>query len=483
MKNMTLANISKVCNGEYHGRDEDYGREVSGIALDSRKIEKNWLFVATRGERVDGHSYIPQTAEKGALCVISEYVLEKKEWWNDTNVNYILVKDSFQALKDMAEFYLQQLCVKVVGITGSVGKTSTKEMIAGVLSEKYNVLKTAGNFNNEIGLPLTIFRLRQEHEIAVLEMGISDFGEMKRLARIAKPDIAVITNIGQCHLENLGDRNGILRAKTEIFEEMNETGEVVLNGDDDKLTGIDVVHGKAPYFFQRVECEAWTAEEHAAAGAEHLVYADCIVSHGLRGTECKIHSGIGGARTGQLSAFGVWIKVPGSHQVNNALAATAVGMLMGLTPEQIRAGIEKVEPLSGRTNMIVTKNYTLVDDCYNANPVSMRAALDLLETADTRKAAVLGDMFELGRDSDCLHEQIGAYAAGLKIDVLCVIGKNGRHIYDGAVKAQNPLQKQYYFADKESFLLHKDEIFKKGDTILLKASHGMKFGELLEALD
>lgn len=478
MKNMTLANIAKACGGIYHGSDEDYTKVVEGVSLDSRQIEKNWLFVATKGERVDGHSFIPQVAEKGALCVISEKELTQIKECSDICVNYILVKDSFQALKDLAEFYLAQLQVKVVGITGSVGKTSTKEMIAGVLSEHYNVLKTAGNFNNEVGLPLTIFRLREEHEVAVLEMGISDFGEMHRLAKIAKPDIAVITNIGQCHLENLGDRNGILRAKTEIFDEMKAEGEVVLNGDDDKLSSIQSVHGKTPYFFQKVHCSDWTVQEQGAADSEHVIYADCIVNRGLKGTQCLIHV----QRDGQFVSFVADINVPGEHQVNNALAATSVGLLLGLSTDEIAAGIRKVVPISGRTNLIETENYTLVDDCYNANPVSMKAALDLLATANTRKVAVLGDMFELGTDSDRLHREVGSYGASLSIDVLCMIGENSRHMYEGAKEKAGSQKKLYYFTDKQQFLHNMGEVLTKGDTILLKASHGMEFGVLLEQL-
>lgn len=473
MKNMSLSNIAKVCHGTYHGDEALLVREVEGISIDSRQIEKDWLFVATKGEKVDGHSFIPQVAEKQALCVLSEKELEKEDWYQG-QIPYILVEDSFQAIKELAAFYLEQLSVKVVGITGSVGKTSTKEMVAGVLSEKYNVLKTAGNFNNEVGLPLTVFRLRDEHEIAVLEMGISDFGEMHRLSKIAKPDIAVITNIGQCHLENLGDRNGVLKAKTEVFDEMNPEGEVVLNGDDDKLATITEVHGKCPYFFHKVECDAWLPEEQGCQKPEYMIYADCIESLGLKGTKCRIHAGD--------DVFKAHIKVPGEHQVNNALAASAVGKLLGLTADEIGAGIEKVVPISGRTNIIETEQYVLVDDCYNANPMSMKAALELLETALTRKVAVLGDMFELGENSDSLHYSVGSFAGKKDVDVLCIIGENAKHIYDGAKAEGNPLQKIYHFDTKQAFLDDVQNILKKGDTVLLKASHGMGFAELVEKL-
>ena len=211
MKNLTLEHIADCCHGTYIGTGEQRGFEVTGVVIDSRKVEAGNLFVAIKGERVDGHTFIDAVYEQGAAAVVSEQRLENPKG------PYILVESTTQALKDIAAFYRDSLDIKVVGITGSVGKTSTKEMIASVLSEKYRVLKTAGNFNNEIGLPLTIFRLSEEDEVAVLEMGISDFNEMHRLGAIAKPDICVITNIGLCHLENLGSRDGILKAKTEIF--------------------------------------------------------------------------------------------------------------------------------------------------------------------------------------------------------------------------------------------------------------------------
>ena len=200
MKNMTLENIATACGGTYYGAETEKGKEIAGVVIDNRLIEKDYLFIAIKGARVDGHSFIPAAFEAGALAVLSEHELENPAG------PYILVDSCETAMKKLAKFYRQSLDIKVVGITGSVGKTSTKEMIASVLSQKYNVHKTEGNFNNEIGLPLTIFKIRDEHEVAVLEMGISDFGEMHRLAEMANPDVCVITNIGLCHLENLIDR-------------------------------------------------------------------------------------------------------------------------------------------------------------------------------------------------------------------------------------------------------------------------------------
>ena len=222
-----MENIAKACEGTYVGDEELLSSVITGAVKDSRKVEPGYLFIPIRGERVDGHSFIPDVFEKGALIVLSEQELDAPSG------PYIRVESTTEAMQKLAAFYREALDIKVVGITGSVGKTSTKEMIASVLSRKYQVLKTAGNYNNEIGLPLTIFQIRREHQVAVLEMGISDFGEMHRLAVMSQPDICVITNIGLCHLENLGTRDGILKAKTEVFAHMQPDGTVILNGDDD----------------------------------------------------------------------------------------------------------------------------------------------------------------------------------------------------------------------------------------------------------
>ena len=353
---------------------------------------------------------------------------------------------------------MEQLSIPVVGITGSVGKTSTKEVIASVLKEKYRTLKTQGNFNNELGLPLTVFRLRDEDEIAVLEMGISDFGEMTRLAKIAKPDTCVITNIGTCHLENLGDRDGVLKAKTEIFGFLKENGHIILNGDDDKLSTIKEYRGIKPVFFGMSDsCE---------------VYADEIWSRGLKGMSCRIH--VGG------DAFQADIPMPGRHMVYNALAATAVGRIYGLTLEQIRHGIETLEAISGRFHMIETDRFLIVDDCYNANPMSMKASLDVLKDADGRRVAILGDMGELGENEVALHEEVGVHAAECGIDVCICVGPLSSHIAAKARSSENLTVIEE--PTRESLLSNLSSYVKTGDTILVKASHFMKFEEVVEKL-
>ena len=453
MKNMTLGNIADACGGIYHGTEAAKEKTNAEIAADSRKAGKDSLFVAIKGERVDAHKFIPAVFKQGALCVISEQELEAPAG------AYIQVDSSLQAIKDIAEFYRKQLDIKVVGITGSVGKTSTKEMIASVLSEKYRVLKTLGNFNNELGLPLTVFRLREEDEIAVLEMGISHFGEMHRLSKIARPDICVITNIGQCHLEFLGDRDGILKAKTEIFDYLAPAGTIVLNGDDDKLATLQEVKGIQPVFF--------------GIDSDRMISATQIHSLGLKGIACRICTGQGD--------FDVTIPIPGYHMVYNALAGTAVGLSLGMTTEEIKRGIEKLESLSGRFHIIETDNYTVVDDCYNANPVSMKASLKVLGDALGRKVAILGDMGELGENEQQLHEEVGVAAGQQGIQLLICVGALSEGMARAA-KETNPQMEVIHKQTLEEAIDSLQQCLKQGDTILVKASHFMHFEKIVEVL-
>lgn len=471
MKYMSLQEIAAACGGTYYGGSEFLPREVSSVVIDSRKAEKDSLFIAIRGARVDGHSFISKVMEQGALCAVSEEDL------GDVPYSYIKVASCEQALKDIAEHYRRSLDIKVVGISGSVGKTSTKEMIASVLSQKYSVLKTEGNFNNEIGLPLTVFNLRKEHEIAVLEMGISGFEEMTRLAKVARPDICVLTNIGVAHMENLGSRDGILKAKTEMFAYMNENGTIILNGDDDKLRGYSPENGITPVYFGLDESCGFHAEN--------------ISGKGLNGTDAQFFT--------PNSSFTAHINIPGAHMVYNALAATAVGYALGMTDREICAGIEANVPIAGRNNLIRAPHFTIIDDCYNANPTSMKASLDVLAFADTRKAAILGDMFELGENEKQMHREVGIHAVRKGIDVLICIGSLMKSAADGALEyleqqknaehtEETPSSSAHFptqichFATKADFLREAKELLKEGDTVLVKASHGMEFPEIVEFL-
>jgi UDP-N-acetylmuramoyl-tripeptide--D-alanyl-D-alanine ligase len=453
MPGMTIENIAAACEGTFVGDRDLVTKEIAGAVTDSRQVQKDYLFIPIKGARVDGHDFIPQVFEKGALVVLSDHALPEETG------PYILVSSTTEAMKKIAAFYRTQLSCKVVGITGSVGKTSTKEMIASVLEQRYKVLKTEGNFNNGIGLPLTIFNLTEEHEVAVLEMGIDHFGEMHELASISQPDICVITNIGLAHMENLGSRDGILKAKTEVFDHLRPNASVILNGDDDKLSTVAEVQGKKPVFF--------------GLSDQLDAYADGIVSQGLRGTDAVLHLPLG--------EINVHIPVPGNHMVYNALAGACVGMKLGLTLEEIQTGISSLKTIAGRTNLIDTGSLLIIDDCYNANPVSMKSSLDVLSTATGRTVAVMGDMYELGDKENELHYNTGAHAAEIGIDVICCIGELSHHAYEGA-KACAKSSAVLYFKTKQDFLGKIRNVVKKDDTILVKASHGMEFPEIIDVL-
>lgn len=453
MKNLTLNNIANAVNGKLVNGEKFKDIEIAGAVIDSRTVEKDYMFIAVKGQKVDGHDFVEQVFDKGALCVMSEKEL-------DIEKPYIIVESTLIALKLLAKYYRQQLEIKVVGISGSVGKTSTKEFIATVLAEKYNVYKTKGNFNNEIGLPLTVLGIRDEHEIAVLEMGISDFGEMSRLADIARPDICVITNIGICHLENLKDRDGVLKAKTEMFDFGADGFVTVLNGDDDKLSTIKEVAGKKPYF----------------TGVDGIFdcYANNIDDLGILGTKCNINI--------DNNTFDVYIKIPGVHMVRNALTAAMVSRILGLNDMMIKNGIEKVVDAAGRVN-IIHKEYTIIDDCYNANPVSMKASLDLLSKTQGRRIAVIGDMYELGEKENEYHNEIGRYAADKNIDCIFVTGKFKDEVVKGIKSSLNFENLLLFVFDNNDDLIYNIKQFVKDeDVILVKASHSMHFEKIVESL-
>ena len=454
MKCLTIKNIAYATGGIICNEQFDQGREIGSVVIDSRRVTDNCLFIAIKGERTDGHNFVNQAFEMGASVVLVE---RKPE--NINNHPYIIVKSTLEALRRLAEYYRSVLNVKVIGITGSVGKTSTKEFIASVLAQKYKILKTEGNFNNEIGLPLTVFNIREEHEAAVLEMGISNFGEMTRLSKIAKPDICVITNIGLCHLENLGTRDGILKAKTEIFKYASPDYNTVLNGDDDKLSSIIPRNENDIYFY--------------GLDKKNRIYADDIKLLGIEGSICRIVTPKG--------SIEVAISIPGKHMIYNAMAAAAVGQLMGLSLSEIKSGIEKLHTVGGRLNIINTGRITIIDDCYNANPVSAKSSVDVLENGAGRKVAILGDMFELGPKEAELHYEVGRYLAKKDVQAAVCVGTLSKNTYEG-IKAGGFAGSAYYFENIEGFLSNKEYIIENGDTVLVKASHSMHFENIVNAL-
>lgn len=455
MKNLTLENITKACGGSlYYADGADMEAEAMGVAIDSRFMQEGYVFVAINGAKVDGHSFIKEVLENGAMAAICEKLPD------NPGGPCILVDNSVKALQALARYYRDQVDVKVVGITGSVGKTSTKEVVAGVLSKKYCTYKTEGNLNNTIGVPLTILRIRDNMDIAVVEMGINQFGEMSLLTGVAKPDIAIITNIGTCHLEYLNDRDGVLRAKTEIFEGLNQDGLVILCHDDDKLATVESVNGKRPVFY-------------GIDNEDSDYIATNIVYHELEGSDFEVVCK-------DKSRFSASILLPGKHMVSNALVAVAVAKHFGMTTDEIVDGLADVHSIAGRNNVINLSNITIIDDCYNANPTSTMASIDTLQSISGSRVAVLGDMFELGKDEAKLHFDLGSYVAMHMIDKLVCIGKLSKNTYEGAMKAKAACA--YYFETVEEALPELLNIITKDDTVLCKASNSMNFKEIVNFL-
>lgn len=443
MKIFTLKQIAEACGGKYTGDEKLINTPVSSIERDSRNIKKNSLFLAIKGARVDGHDFIEKCYESGAVCALCEKAPE------NASKPYILVDDTLKAVKKIAKAYRELFDIPIVGISGSVGKTSTKEMIASVLSQKFKVHKTQGNLNNELGVPLTLFGMDDDTEAAVIEMGISGFGEMSRISEMVQPTVEVITIIGECHLENLGDRDGVFKAKTEMFENLKDGGVVVLNGEDDKLNKVKEVKGKTPVFYG-INSGGYRAEN--------------IKNNGVLGVDAELCFG--------EEKIKVTIPAIGTYMVANALAAAAVGVELGLTSSEIKAGVESYKTVGSRANLIDTGKIRIIDDCYNANPTSVKASLDTLMNFDGRKVAVLGDMKELGENELELHYEVGVYAK--KCDKVIAVGPLAKELAKGADGE--------YFETKEELIEKLPELIVSGDIVLVKASHSMAFEKIVEEL-
>ena len=452
---LCLQDIIKAVNGKCLNPEVmDCERYVLDIVTDSRHITQESLFVPLKGENFDGHVFIKDVYAKGSFVTLTMH----KEVV-DPLLCTIHVEDTGKALLDLAHFYRKQFDIPVIGITGSVGKTSTKEIIAAILSGKLNVHKTEGNYNNEIGVPLTLFKLRKEHEIAVIEMGMNHFGEIHNLSYAASPDIGVITNIGTSHIENLGSREGILKAKLEILDGMASNGKLVVCGDNDLL-------GQLPT--QKVDVIQY------GFTSDKVYRAERIVSEGNY-TKAFV--------TTPKGAYDIEINALGEHMIYNVLAGIAVAEACGLSEAEIKRGLKHYAPSKMRMHITEGMNQmTLIDDTYNASPESMKAALKVLKDYQNtgRKVAVLGDMLEQGDFAQSLHERVGEEAARLKIDLLCAVGPLAKHIYEGAKKIGG-ISISYY-ETKEAWLQNKEQLLKAEDTILFKASRGMHFEEMLEEL-
>ena len=438
---LTVKKILEITKGQLITGDENL--EIESYSKDTRTIKKNDCYIGIKGETFDGNLFWKDAKEKGACaCLLDSFEgkIEEKDPFT-----IILVSDTIAAIQALAHYVRIESHAKVVAITGSAGKTSTKDMIASVLEEKYKILKTPGNLNGQIGLPLNILAYKDE-PVWVLEMGMNDFGQLKELSSIASPDVAVITNIGTAHIGILGSRENILKAKLEILEGMNDKGVLVLNGDNDLLKTVKTDLKQVTFGLE---------------SGNDIVATD-IKMDGEK-TICKIENNE------------IEIPVMGEVFVYNALAAYAVGKLFSLTPEEIKNGIASFQMSNNRMNTIKTAKFTIINDTYNANPDSVKSAIKTLGTFKNRKVAILGDMLELGENEIKYHQEIGEFC-NKKIDVLITIGVLSKNMFDKFTK------EKYYFKTNEEAETKLKDILKQDDVILVKASHSMKLDTIVNFL-
>lgn len=427
-------------------------KTINRISLDSRNIDENTLFFAIKGERFDAHDFAKQVAENGAAAL----VCHKKV---DVSCPVIYVDDTKNALLKLSSYYRSKFKdLILIGLTGSVGKTTTKEMTACVMEQKYKTLKTEGNFNNEIGMPKTLFRIEKDTECAVIEMGMSEFGEISALSNAALPNCAIISNIGVSHIENLGSRDGIFKAKLEMLEGLKKGSPLVLNGDDDKLSTVKNSDFNVLFFgINNPKCDV-----RAVDIKEEELHTEFTVL-------CK------------ECTQKITLPTVGIHNVYNALAAITVGLCFGVTLEQAANGLKDYVPSGMRQRIKKLGNITFIEDCYNASPDSQKAALNSLCTvANGRKIAVVGDMLELGSYSETAHRLVGEYAAEKKIDFLYTFGENSKYTADSA--RLGGLKNVFEFTDKIALADALIQELKDGDTVIFKASRGMKLEEVFNII-
>ena len=449
MSPCTVAALCAAVGGKLLSGDS--AAVVTGVTTDSRAASDGQLFIPLTGERFDGHAYIDGALSAGAAGCLTARVPETMQ----PGKFYIQVADTRLALKALAAWYRSRFTLPVVQITGSAGKTTTKEMVAAVLSRRYDTLKTQANFNNDIGTPLTLLGLAPQHQAAVIETGMNHFGEIRYLGEMVRPDIAVITNVGDAHIENLGNtRQGILQAKCEIFENLAPDGIAVLNGDDPLLDTVTL-----PQTILR-----------CGKGEGCSVRVTDVDDRGIEGIACTVTTAKASCRLATAS--------PGGFMIYPMAMAAAIGEALGLTGEEIAAGVAAYVPTGSRMHIIrLPEERLLIDDCYNANPQAMTEALRLLAVTQTRRrAAVLGDMGELGELTVSAHRAIGTLTGELHLDSVIAIGEKARDIASAAPNAQ-------WFPSVEDALPAVRAAFTGGTAMLVKASHAMHFENIVKELE
>ncbi len=443
---MKVYEIIEATKGQLLSGDKDL--EITGFIQDSRVVENGQMYIPIIGERLDGHEFIEQAFNNGASAIISS----KKVNYPDKVVIY--VEDTLIALQDMARYIRETRNIKVIGITGSVGKTSTKDMVYSVISTKYKTLKTLGNYNNEIGLPLTLLRY-QDEEVVILEMGMNHLREMALLSSIAMPDIAIITNVGTAHIGEVGSRENILKAKLEIMEHMKAGSTVIINNDNDMLN-------KAVISNMNVITVGLESESKYVAYDVNLYQDNSDFKVMVEGIPYRID-----------------VPVQGKHFVTNAMLALVAGKCLEIEEKDIIRGIQSFELTKNRMDTIVLNDITILDGTYNASEDSMKSSLDVLSNYKGRKIAILGDMLEMGSFSKELHENVGSYVSSCKIDVLFCVGIEAKHIYNKAIDKNIDA---YYYKSNEEVITHLNKFVEGGDVVLLKASNSMNLKEVVVAL-
>ena len=446
MSKITLKQAALWCGGTVEEKYADV--EFLGANNDTRVLQPGQLFIALQGAR-DGHDFIPAAMEKGAAAVLCSRRVG--------DYPAIVVEDPRTALGDIAREELRRIGAKVVGVTGSVGKSTTKEMISTVLATTYRVSKTPANHNNDIGMPMAILAMPEDTEVAVLEMGMNHFGEIAYLSGIAHPDVAVIINIGTMHIEFLGSQLGIRRAKMEITEGMSERGMLLLNGDDLLLRNLD----RQPQ--------------------QRITYFGCSPDCDIRGSGVQQDGEVlrFQAEAGKLTIPAA-MNLEGEHYVNDALAAVTVGLKLGVPSEKIAEGLASFRNMSGRQEIFQAKGCTIIRDCYNAGPESMVAALNVLGNRPGRHIAVLGDMLELGDCAQAEHYKIGRIAAE-KADMVFAYGPNSHRVIDGTITGGMPESQGRAYTDRDELVKALCRAARPGDVILFKASRGMHLELITEA--
>ena len=444
MNGMTIGEMLRACRGEWQGNKETLDKTPVSVVTDSRQAGEGSLFLALRGERTDGHRYIPDVLRKGALAVLCEERGAAGE-------PRIVVPDTLAAMQQIAAASRKRWDIPFIGVTGSVGKTTAKEMLAAALSGKYSVFKTPGSMNGQIGIPVSLIGLRGDYDAAVIEMGVSLFGEMTRLTNMVQPDMAVFTNIGDAHLEALGDRPGVLRAKSEILQGMKNGAVIFANGDDALLSKADF--GRETVLF--------------GLGENCAVRAADVQQNGET-LSCRILA--------EGRDFAVTVPAYGTYMIYSVLGAAAVSLKLGLSDEEIARGLARYETVGRRSRVVKTGFCTLVDDCYNANPTSDCAAIDSLASLPGRRVCILGDMLEMGGNAPELHRSVGEYAVTHGVDLVMTQGELAGRIAEGAGATG------VHFTDRAELIEALPRLLRPGDTVLVKASHGAHFEEISEAV-